>query len=102
MDGGEVAAIEEEDADEFAEAQEVEFGFGGLGRQPQQDIGDHRRVDLQFDGVWAGPEELSKLEVLLEPSEQQLEIVQRIMPSPAAKSASVVRACRKGGGRPRM
>ena len=37
VDGGEAAALEEKVADEFGETEDVQFGFGGLGRQAQQD-----------------------------------------------------------------
>src|ERR1700751_102068 len=60
-------------------------GGDGTAVQPgddaQQDEGNHGGQDLQADGVLGSAEEASDVEVLLDPSEQQLDLPPRLVES---------------------
>src|SRR3954451_15799776 len=47
----------------------------------QQQIGNHGCKDLQSDGVFGAAEELAKLQMLLDPAEQQFDLPARFVKS---------------------
>src|SRR5260221_8635061 len=74
VDVGDGSAGEQAQGDEFGEADRRYFEPVVASGDAQQQIGDHGGGELQSDGVGAVAEELSDLEVLLDPSEQQLDL----------------------------
>jgi hypothetical protein len=61
-------------ADEFGEAQIRHFQGVQVLSETQEQIGDHRSDDLQADSVAVVADELTNIEMLLDPSEQQFDI----------------------------
>jgi len=58
---------------EAGEMQRADDGFLGGLRQAQQQKGDQRDGDLDFDGIFAGAEEAGDPQGLLDPTEEQLD-----------------------------
>ncbi len=65
---------EQASADEFGEADGRHLETAVSGGDAQQQIGDHGGQQLQADGVGVAAEEGPDLEMLLDPSEQQLDL----------------------------
>src|SRR5258705_3176510 len=61
-------------ADEFCKAQIENFQGIQTLREAQEQIGDHRGDDLQADSVAVVADELTKIEMLLDPAEQQFNL----------------------------
>src|SRR6266849_4059916 len=61
-------------ANEFGEAQVQHFQGIQAPGETQQQIGDHRSNDLQTNGVVVLAHELAKIEMLLDPAEQQFDL----------------------------
>ncbi len=61
-------------ANEFGEAQIRHSQGIQTPREAQEQIGDHRGDDLQADGVVVVADELVKIEMLLDPAEQQFDL----------------------------
>src|SRR5712691_8594426 len=75
---------EQASADEFGEADGRHLETAVSGGDAQQQIGDHGGQQLQSDGVWIAAEEGRDLEMLLDPSEQQLDL-----PAPLVEAADL-------------
>src|SRR5258708_21385104 len=74
VDVGDGSSGEQAGADEFGEADGGHLEEAVSGGAAQQQIGDHGGEELQSDGVWAAAEEGPDLEMLLDPSGQQLDL----------------------------
>src|ERR1700691_2924288 len=74
FDRGDFASVEQASAHEVCETQDSMGNLVCSGGQTQQCVSDHRSVDLQFDCVLIVTEELSELEMLLDPSKQQFDL----------------------------
>src|SRR5713226_1734826 len=61
-------------ANEFGEAQVQHFQGIQAPREAQQQIGDHRSDDLQANGVVVLAHEFAKVEMLLDPAEQEFDL----------------------------
>src|SRR5262245_30134239 len=68
------ASREQELADELSETDWQHGDAVDPRRDAQQQIGDHRREDLQPNGVLVVAEELADREMLLDPAEQQFDL----------------------------
>src|SRR5258708_6145779 len=84
VDVGDGSSGEQAGADEFGEADGGHLEEAVSGGAAQQQIGDHGGEELQSDGVWAAAEEGPDLEMLLDPSEQQLDL-----PAPLVEAADL-------------
>src|SRR5215475_6440691 len=73
-DLGNRASREQELADELSETDWQHGDAVDPRRDAQQQIGDHRREDLQPNGVLVVAEELADREMLLDPAEQQFDL----------------------------
>src|SRR5215212_4743565 len=74
VDVEEVCSGEQARANQFGEADGGYFEAAVAGCYAQQHIGDHGGQQLQADGVGVAAEEGPDLEMLLDPSEQQLDL----------------------------
>src|SRR5258708_36217424 len=81
---GDGSSGEQAGADEFGEADGGHLEEAVSGGAAQQQIGDRGGEELQSDGVWAAAEEGPDLEMLLDPSEQQLDL-----PAPLVEAADL-------------
>lgn len=70
---------EEELPSEFGEAQSRHFDVIEACCNTQEQVGDHRRDDLQADGIFVGAEEFSDVEMLLDPTEQEFDLPSRLI-----------------------
>lgn len=74
LDGGDVATLEEAADDEVREALDRQGDTMSAGGDAQQRIGDHRGEELEADGIVVVAEELADLQMLLDPTEQELDL----------------------------
>src|SRR5215475_5840328 len=78
-DLGNRASREQELADELSETDWQHGDAVDPRRDAQQQIGDHRREDLQPNGVLVVAEELADREMLLDPAEQQFDLLSALV-----------------------
>src|SRR5258708_29219541 len=83
-DVGDGSSGEQAGADEFGEADGGHLEAAVSGGDAQQKVGDHGGQQLQSDGVGVSAEEGPDLEMLLDPSEQQLDL-----PAPLVEAADL-------------
>ena len=72
--GLEPPPVEKALAHEIEQAEDGKFDTVRLGRDADQDIGDHGRDNLQADGVLIVADEGADAQVLLHPAEEQLDL----------------------------
>ena len=71
FDRGDFASVEQASSHEVGETQDSMRDLVCSGGQTQQCVSDHRSVDLQSNRVLIVAQELSELEMLLDPSKQR-------------------------------
>src|SRR5258708_29580648 len=74
VDFGDRFSHEQALANEFSESQVRHPQGVQTPREAQEQIGDHRGDDLQADGVVVVADELAKIEMLLDPAEQEFDL----------------------------
>src|SRR5476649_1141108 len=74
VDVGDRAALEEPRSDEIDEAEGRNFGSACSSDDAKQQVGDQSSEDLQADGVFRSAEKGADFQMLLDPSEQQLDL----------------------------
>ena len=74
VDAGDRAALEEPGSNEIDKAEGRNFGSACGSDDAQQQVSNQGCEDLQADGVFGSAEEDADFQMLLDPSEQQLDL----------------------------